>query len=1051
MLNQIIKFSLNNRLIVSAFALLLLAYGYYTAVHLPVDVLPDLNKPQVTIFLEAEGMAPEEVEQLVTLPVERTLNGAPGVEHVRSTSTIGLGMVFVTFSYGTDILKDRQIVAEKLQTAASQLPNGIAPELGPVSSIMGQIMLIGVSSDTTSNATLRTLADYTIRPRLLSIAGVSQVIPIGGDKLQYQVLLDPLRMNAAGISVDEVETALRNSNENSTGNFYVRSGTEILIRNLGRISTLDEIKNLVVGYKDNTPILVNNIADVKFGAKPKRGDGSVNGKPGVILAVEKQPGANTLDLTKTISDAMHDLQKEMPEDVILNPDIFQQSHFIESSISNVLEALRDGSILVIIILFVFLFNVRTTVISLTAIPLSIVITAIIFSLFGLSVNTMTLGGLAIAIGELVDDAIIDVENVYRRLKENQQLAQPRNVIRVIYDASSEVRNSIVYATVIVVLVFIPLFSLSGVEGKIFSPLGYAYITSILASLIVSLTVTPVMCYYLLAKSKVLKQNKDTAVVRGLKYLNLLILKWGLKNPRTVLGSTFLLFVIALFVFSRFGSEFLPEFNEGSLTVNVFARPGTSLEESNIIGTIAEKQMLKVPEVKYTARRTGRAELDEHAEGVHANEIEVELDYSKSKREKKDVMDDIRAKLAPLKGASIVIGQPISHRLEHLLSGVKAQVAITLFGEDLSVLRKYSDLIKGSIQDVPGVVDLAIEQQVLIPQLNIKVDDNKILKYGLQKGSIVQELQALFQGEAVTQIIDGAKRFDLVVKLPDEARKDLTTIQNTLISLPSGQMIPIKEIASITEEPGPNTIIHDNAQRKITVSLNTSGRDLGSVVQEVQATITKNIELPQGYYIVYGGQYESQQAASRSIILLSIVAFLGIFLVLFSHFRSSLIVMQVMMNIPLALIGSIIAVQITGGVMSIATMVGFVTLTGIASRNGIMRISHYIHLVEHEGEVFNEQLVIRGSLERIVPVMMTALVATLALVPLLTSKDAAGKEILYPVAAVIVGGLMTSTLLDMIVSPVVFSLLGKKMLKAYFSSKEDNPLEKPASQIHPESI
>lgn len=1040
MLNKIIKFSLSNRLIISAFALLLLIYGFYTATNLPVDVLPDLNKPQVTIFLEAEGMAPEEVEQLVTLPTERTLNGAPGVEHVRSTSTIGLGMVFVTFAYGTDILKDRQIVAEKLQIASSQLPIGITPELGPVSSIMGQIMLIGVSSDTTSNSALRTLADYTIRPRLLSIAGVSQVIPIGGDKLQYQVLLDPRKMNAAGISVEEIETALKNSNENSTGNFYVRSGTEILIRNLGRINSLEAIKNLLVGYKNSTPILVQNIADVKFGAKPKRGDGSVNGKPGVILAVEKQPGANTLDLTKTISDAMHDLQKEMPADVKLNPDIFQQSHFIENSISNVLEALRDGSILVIIILFIFLYNVRTTIISLTAIPLSIVITAIIFSYLGLSVNTMTLGGIAIAIGELVDDSIVDVENVYRRLKENRQLKEPRNVIRVIYDASTEVRNSIVYATIIVVLVFIPLFSLSGVEGKIFSPLGYAYITSILASLLVSLTVTPIMCYYLLPKAKIMAHKEDTIVVRWLKKINTKMLNWGLKNPRTVIGSTVILFIISLLIFSTFGSEFLPEFNEGSLTVNVLARPGTSLQESNSIGQIAEKQMLKVPEVKYTARRTGRAELDEHAEGVHANEIEVELDYSKSKREKNEVLNDIRAKLAPLKGVNVIIGQPISHRLEHLLSGVKAQVAITIFGEELTGLRNYSNQIKTSIQNIPGVVDLSIEQQVLIPQLNIKVDDTKILKYGLQKGNVIKELQALFQGDAISQIIDGAKRFDLVVKLPDDARKDLSTIENTLISLPNGEMIPIKEIATISEEPGPNTIIHENAQRKITVSFNTSGRDLSSVVKDVQAKITKDVKLPTGYFIVYGGQYESQQAASKSIILLTIIAFLGIFLVLFSHFRSGPIALQIMMNIPLALIGSIIAIQITGGVMSIATMVGFVTLTGIASRNGIMRISHYIHLVEHEGETFNNQLIIRGSLERLVPVMMTALVAALALVPLLTNKDAAGKEILFPVAAVIVGGLMSSTLLDMIVSPVVFSLYGEKALKNYFKSKSDNPLK-----------
>lgn len=1039
MLNRIIKFSLKNRLLISAFAILLLAYGYYTATHLPVDVLPDLNKPQVTIFLEADGMAPEEVEQLVILPVERILNGAPDVEEIRSNSTIGLGLIFVTFAYGSDILKDRQMVSEKLQAALSQLPKGIVPQLGPISSIMGQVMLIGVSSDTTSKADLRTLADYTIRPRLLSVPGVAQVIPIGGEVLQYQVLLDPLRMNAAGISVDEIENALKNSNSNSTGNFYVRSGQEILIRNLGRIKSLDEIKNLVVGYKDNTPILVSNIADVTFGAKPKRGDASINGVPAVILAVEKQPSANTIDLTQAITSAMKDLQKEVPADVKLNTEIFQQSHFIENSISNVLNALRDGSILVIIVLFIFLFNIRTTIISLTAIPLSIVITAIIFSLFGLSVNTMTLGGLAIAVGELVDDAIIGVENVYRRLKENRQLEKPRNVMQVIYDASSEVRSSIVYATVIVVMVFIPLFTLSGVEGRIFSPLGVAYITSILASMVVSLTVTPVMCYYLLPNSKILQNKKDTKVVYWLKSINTKMLHWGLKNKKIVIGSAVALLLIAGLMYSNFGSEFLPEFNEGSLTINIIARPGTSLAESNNIGTIAEQQLLKVPEVKYTARRTGRAELDEHAEGVHYTEIEAELDYSNSKRNKEETINDIREKLNVMKGVIVVIGQPISHRLEHLLSGVKAQVAITLYGTDLQQLRTSADQIKTNIQSIPGVVDLAVEQQVLIPQLNIQVNDDKILKYGLQKGDIVDELQALFQGDAVSQVVDGAKRFNLVVKLPEDARKDLTTIQNTLISLPSGAMIPVKEIATITEEPGPNTISHVNGQRKITISLNASGRDLGSVVQDVQASINKNVDLPEGYYVTFGGQYESQQAASRTILILSIIVLFGIYLVLFSHFHSHLIVLQIMMNIPLALIGSIIAVQLTGGVLSIATMVGFITLTGIASRNGIMRISHYIHLVRYEGEEFNDHLIIRGSLERLVPVMMTALVAALALIPLLANKDAAGKEILYPVAAVIVGGLMSSTLLDMIVSPIVFSLLGKRMLKAYFKNIDEPEL------------
>ncbi|MEP7128072.1 MAG: efflux RND transporter permease subunit, partial [Chitinophagales bacterium] len=912
MLNRFIKFSLQNKLLISAAAIILLVYGFYTASQLPVDVLPDLNKPQVVVFLEAEGMAPEEVEQLVTLPVERTMNGAPGVEAIRSNSTIGLGIVFITFAYGTDVLKDRQIVAERLQLAQAQLPEGVTPAMGPVSSIMGQIMLIGVSGDTTSKANLRTLADYTIRPRLLSVPGVAQVIPIGGEVLQYQVLLDPIRMNAAGIAVDEVENALRNSNNNSTGNFYVRNGQEILIRNLGRITSLDEIKNLVVGYKSNTPILVQNIADVHFGAKPKRGDASVNGKAAVILAVEKQPGINTSDLTSQITAALSELQQQMPTDVKLNPDVFQQRHFIESSINNVLEALRDGSILVIIILFIFLFNIRTTIISLTAIPLSIAITAIIFAQFGLSVNTMTLGGIAIAIGELVDDAIIDVENVFRRLKENRLLQNPRNVLLVIYDASSEVRNSIVYATVIVVLVFIPLFSLGGVEGRIFSPLGIAYITSILSSLLVSLTVTPVMCYYLLSKGKLL-ESKDTVVVKWLKKWDEKILTWGLKKPKTVIGGAGLLFVISLFIFFSFGSEFLPEFNEGSLTVNMFARPGIALDESNKIGTIAEQQIMKVPEVEYVARRTGRAELDEHAEGVHSTEMEVELDYSKSKRSKEVVVNEIRSKLDAMQGVVIVVGQPISHRLEHLLSGVQAQVAIRLFGEDLTQLRSSADEIKKSIEDVKGVSDLKVEQQVLIPQLNIKVDDSKILKYGLQKGHVVKELQTLLQGEAVSQIIDGSKRFDLVVKLAEDARSDLTTIGNTLISLPTGEMIPIKAVASITEEPGPNTISHVNAQREITVSMNASGRDLASMVKEVKNNIAGNVKLPPGYFIEYGGQYETQQAASRLILILSIVVLFAIALVLYSHFKSYLLVLQIMMNIPLALIGSVVAVWLTGGV------------------------------------------------------------------------------------------------------------------------------------------
>jgi CzcA family heavy metal efflux pump len=1039
MLNQIIKFSLANRLIILAFAIILMVAGTYTALQLPVDVLPDLNRPRVTIFLEAEGMAPEEVEALVTLPVETSLNGATGVEAVRSNSAIGLGMVFVEFDYGMDIMKARQIVSEKLQTIQSQLPEGITPVLGPVSSVMGQIMLIGLSSDTTSKAELRTIADYTIRQRLLSVKGVSQVIPIGGDKLQYQVLVSMPKLNAAGLSINNIEEGLKNSNLNTTGNFFSSHGTEVLIRNLGRLHSIDDLKNIVVGYKDNTPILLEQIADVQFGAKFKRGDGSLNAKPAVILSVEKQPNASTVELTEQIIQALEGLKPALPKDVIINTDVFKQSNFIESAIKNVEEALRDGAILVVIILFLFLLNFRTTFISLTAIPLSLIVTALVFKFFGIGINTMTLGGLAIAIGELVDDAIVDVENVFRRLRENKQSANPKNTLKVVFDASSEVRNSIVYATIIVVLVFIPLFSLSGIEGKIFAPLGIAYITSIIASLFVSLTVTPVLCSYLLPNMKLMKEHKDGFLVRWLKTQDTKLLHFGLSNPKKVLVTASVLFFIAISFIPFFGTEFLPPFNEGSLTINLQADAGTSLEESNKLGTIAEQQLLKVPEVAFTSRRTGRAELDEHAESVNNSEIEVAFKNEESKRSKDEILQDVRNKLSVVKGVSINIGQPISHRLDHLLSGVRAQVAIKIFGNDLMELRKYAGEIKNNIENIPGVVDLNVEKQVQVPQLFIKLKEDAIKYFGMQRGEVVKDLETLFQGSIVSQMLDGQKRFDIILKLPENQRNDISTIRHALMETPTGQLIPVKEIANIYFENGPNTINHENTQRRITISCNVVGRDLGSTVQEIQDKIHDSVKLPQGYFITYGGQFESQKSASQLILILSVFSLLGIFLVLYSHFKSPVIVLQIMLNIPLALIGSVIAVMLTGGIFSIASLVGFITLTGIASRNGIMMISHYIHLVEHEGELFDKKMIIRGSLERLVPVLMTALVAALALIPLTLSKDAPGKEILYPVATVILGGLLSSTLLDMIVTPVVFYLFGEKALKKYLQNKNKKEL------------
>ena len=1031
MLDKLIQFSLHNRLFVVAFAALIMVYGVITIINLPVDVLPDLNRPRVTIFLESNGLAPEEIETQVILPVETSLNGAPGVEVVRSSAAIGIGMVFVEFDWKTDVYRARQLVAEKLQTV--QLPNGITPVMGPISSVMGQIMLIGVSSDTTSPADLRTLADFTIRRRLMSIKGVSQVIPIGGERKQYQVLVSSDKLRQFNLSLDDVDNALQLTNQNTTGNFFNRFGSEVLIRNVGRANTLEDLAQTVVGNKDGLPVLLSQVADVKFGSALKRGDASINAKPAVILTVEKQPGANTVQLTDEVEKALLELQTTLPKDVKLNPRIFQQKNFIVNSLKNVEEALRDGFILVVIILFLFLLNFRTTIITLTAIPLSLVISAIVFKAFDISINTLTLGGLAIAIGELVDDAIVDVENVFRRLKENSLSPTPKPILPVIYHASSEVRNSIVYATIIVVLVFLPLFYMQGIEGKIFAPLGIAYITSIIASLVVSLTLTPALCSYLLNNIKT-HEEKDSVLVRFLKRQDTKILHWGLARPKFIIGIAVLLIVAAASIVPFFGTEFLPPFNEGSFTINFSTPAGTSLEESNRIGTMGEKLMLRVPEVEYVSRRTGRAELDEHVEPVSNSEIEVELKPNNA-RTRDEILADIRKELTILKGVSVNVGQPISHRLDHLLSGVRSQVAIKLFGPDLNDLRLNAGKIKQVVSSVQGAVDVQIEKQVLVPQLLIKVNREALQRYGIQAGKVSEILETFYNGKVEGQILDGQKTFDILLRTTDEERSNIDKIRNTQVSTANGNTIPLYQIASIESTNAINSIYHENTQRRIVISCNVQGRDLGSTVKEIQEKIGKEVKLPSGFYVQYGGQFESQQEASKLIGLLSIFALAGIFLVLYSHFKSSRIVLQIMLNVPLALIGSVIAVILTGGTFSIATLVGFITLTGIASRNGIMMISHYIHLIEEEGETFSAQMIIRGSLERLVPVLMTALVAALALIPLTLDAQASGKEILYPVATVILGGLISSTLLDMIVTPVVFYQFGEKALATYFKNKK----------------
>lgn len=1025
MLNRIIKFSLTHRIFVVSGAAFLLAYGGWIAANLPVDVFPDLNRPTVTIMTEAAGLAPEEVETLVTFPLETSLNGLPGVERVRSNSGVGLSIVYVEFEWGTDIFRNRQLVQEKLTLAREKLPKNISPVMGPIASIMGEIQLIGLTSkdSKTNPMDLRTIADWTIRPRLLSIPGISQVTSIGGGVRQYQILLSAEKIQKLQVSIDDIEHNLSEISLNSTGGFINIEKSESLIRVLGAIRNKEEILNSVVGMHLGRPVLVKEIAEVKEAPQVMRGDASINANPGVIMSIQKQPGASTVELTEQIEAALKTLQKTLPDYVVVNPDLFKQATFIETSIHNVKEALRDGVILVIIVLFLFLLNFRTTAITITAIPLSFVLTAIVFKLFGLSVNTMTLGGLAIATGELVDDAIVDVENVFRRLKENKQSSNPKNPLVVIYEASSEVRNSIVIATIIVCLVFIPLFSMGGIEGKLFIPLGISYIVSLLASMVVSLTVTPVLCSYLLSKGKLL-EHKDGVLVRFLKRVDTQILHKSLKHPKIVIGVTLALFIAALGLSLTFGRDFLPKFNEGTATISMMAQPGISLEESNKLGQKAETLILKSAEVKSVSRRTGRAEQDEHAEGVHSSEIDV--DFNTEGRSREIVLSEIRANLATIEGVFVNIGQPISHRLDHLLSGVRAQIAIKVFGSDLAVLRAKSAEIRNAIEGTSGLVDLQVEQQVLIPQVKIQLMREEAARYGIVVGNLAQLMEKALQGEVVGQILEGQKNIDVFMRFDEKSRSDLELIKKTPIkTLPDGSKITVERVADVFESTGPNIINRENTQRRIVVLANSSGRDLDGLVNEIQNKITQNVQLPEGYFVSYGGQFESQQQAAKLMTFLAILAVFGIFLVLYMHFKSSFVSFQVMLNIPMAFIGGIVGIYLTNQTISVASLVAFVTLCGIASRNGIMMISHYLHLMKYEGEKFTEAMVIRGSLERLVPVLMTALTAILALTPIALAGGAPGKEILHPVAVVIVGGLVSSTLLDMFVTPAVFYHFGKK--------------------------
>ncbi len=1021
MFDLIVRFSLHNRLLVLATALLLIVLGAFTAQRTPVDVFPDLNKPVVTVLTEAGGMAPEEVEQLVSFPLETGLNGMPGVTRVRSVSGVGLSIVYAEFDWDTDIYRNRQLVAERLSLVREQLPAGVNPAMGPVSSIMGEIMLIALPIDLarTDPMKAREYADFVLRPRLLSIPGVSQVIPIGGDVRQLRIEPDTARMAQYGITLAQVTGALQGFASNTSGGFIDLNSREYLIRNVGRTTRLEDARGLPVAYRDGRPVLLEQVAQVRYAPAFKRGDAGMNGRPAVIVSVQKQPAGDTVQLTRQIEAALGELRQGLPAGLSAPEILFRQADFIDSSVGNVVEALRDGAILVAVVLFAFLLSARSTVISLVAIPLSLAVTALAFHLLGQSINVMTLGGLAIAIGELVDDAVVDVENILRRLR---QRSEGTPVLATIWQASVEVRSGIVYATVIVVLVFVPLFALPGIEGRLFAPLGIAYITSILASMLVSMTVTPVLSMFLLPRLKRLRHG-DSPLVRWLKRHDERLLHWSLPRARGVLAVAVIAVVVAAASVPFFPRTFLPPFNEGSLVMGMTFTPGTSLAEANRMGALAESLIGQVPEVAKVGRRTGRAELDEHAEGVHSSEIDVDLKPSARSREQ--VMAAIRSQLAVIP-ASFAIGQPISHRLDHLLSGVRAQVALKIYGDDLDTLRGLAESLRARLAGVPGLVDLSVERQVLVPQVTVRVDYRKAAQAGLSGGQVLASIQALSEGMKVTQVIDGARRYDLVVRLAD-ARRTPQDLARLMLDTPAGPL-PLASIATVEESDGPNQIGRENGRRRIVVYANTDGSGMSRIIGDVRAAVAAT-PLPGGYFVSIEGQFQAQEAAQRLIVGLSLASLALVFLVLYTRYRSAVLAGVIMANIPFALVGSVAAMWLAEVSLSVASMVGFITLAGIATRNGILKISHYINLCKFEGESFGWPMIVRGSLERLTPVLMTALVAAFALVPLLLAADAPGKEILHPVAVVIFGGLVSSTLLDSLLTPLIFWLVGRQPVAA----------------------
>jgi CzcA family heavy metal efflux pump len=1030
MIDALIRWSLGHRSVVVALAAAFLIWGGWTASRIPLDVLPDLTAPTVTILAEAPGMDPLEIESLVTFPIESALNGAAGVRRVRSATAVGVAVVWVEFDWGQDIARARQTVTEKLTLVTSALPPNVEPPfLAPVSSIMGEVLFVDLESDRHSPLELRTVAETVVRRRLLAVPGVSQVIATGGEQKQYEVVLDPARLAAHQVTLEEVETALTTANRNATAGFQVAEGQEYLVRGIGRLGDTEAIAAVAVKAANAAPVLIRDVGTVREGAAIKRGEGSHNARPAVIIGIQKQPGVNTLELTERIESTLDDIQRALPPGMQIHKDLFRQADFIEQSLHNLFTAFAEGAGLVILVVMLFLMNVRAAAITLLALPLSLVAAVIAMDRFGLSLNTMSLGGLAIAIGELVDDAIIDVENVVRRLRDNAARPETERlpIREVVYRASTEIRHSVVFATVIVALVFLPLFILGSVEGRLLRPLGFAYVVALVASLVVALTVTPVLCSWLLPHSRLIASGAEPRLTRRLKAGYERWLRHAFRYWRTVLATAAVMLVAALFGIVTAGRSFLPEFNEGALTVSSVTIPGTSLADSNALGNGLERLLLSVPEVTSTARRTGRAELDEHVQGVESAEIDVRLAMKDRPREA--VLEELREKASLLPGTNVTIGQPISHRIDHMLSGTRANIAVKIFGDDLQVLRQLATRVQAQMAEVPGVVDLSAEAQADIPTLKVRVDPAAAARQGLETGAVAEALQTARVGQTVGQVLEGQIAFPLVVRYALDESTDLQAVGTTQIQAPDRRQIPLSAVATIQQDRGPNFVMRENVQRRIVVQSNVTGRDLRSVVNDIQARVGQNVTLPQGYHVEYGGQFESETQASRQLLWLSAGVIVAIFFILSTAFGSSRDGLLIMLNLPLALIGGVLGVYLAGGTLSVASIVGFITLFGIATRNGIMLVSHIRHLQEHEGVTEFRTAVIRGATERVVPILMTALAAGLALVPIALSAGEPGSEIQAPMAMVIMFGLLSSTALNMVVVPILYVRFGRPIALA----------------------